>query len=159
VDIAWPRRRLGEFFTSKYDWDVLAARSVWAFGPSRAGPNILLDDTLPTDVDKGLLAAVRDSVVQVGTWRACACMLPSSLCGLLLVGVLLSVHWNVTQDGGSCVLRPALCLCFCLMLLSRYRCGCVLSLGWSETGGQRCFAGPPAQRPPLTSHTPATGDR
>ena len=66
VDIAWPRRRLGEFFTSKYDWDVLAARSVWAFGPSRAGPNILLDDTLPTDVDKGLLAAVRDSVVQVG---------------------------------------------------------------------------------------------
>ena len=79
MDIAWPRRRLGEFFTSKYDWDVLAARSVWAFGPSRAGPNILLDDTLPTDVDKGLLAAVRDSVVQVGEshWvhaRICSCM-------------------------------------------------------------------------------------
>lgn len=67
VDISWPRRRLGEFFTTRYDWDVLAARSVWAFGPQRAGPNILMDDTLPTDVDKSLLSAVRDSVVQVGT--------------------------------------------------------------------------------------------
>lgn len=66
VDISWPRRRLGEFFTTRYDWDVLAARSVWAFGPQRAGPNILMDDTLPTDVDKSLLSAVRDSVVQVG---------------------------------------------------------------------------------------------
>ena len=69
VDIAWPRRRLGEFFTANYDWDVLAARSVWAFGPSRQGPNILMDDTLPTDVDKKLLGAVKDSVVQVSrTW-------------------------------------------------------------------------------------------
>ena len=65
VDISWPRRRLGDFFTANYDWDVLAARSVWAFGPSRQGPNILMDDTLPTDVDKKLLGAVKDSVVQV----------------------------------------------------------------------------------------------
>ena len=64
VDIGWPRRRLGEFFTSRYDWDVLAARSVWAFGPARQGPNVLMDDTLPTDVDKALLGAVRESVVQ-----------------------------------------------------------------------------------------------
>jgi U5 small nuclear ribonucleoprotein component len=35
VDINWPRKRLGEFFQSKYDWDLLAARSVWAFGPER----------------------------------------------------------------------------------------------------------------------------
>lgn len=28
------------------------------------GPNVLLDDTLPTEVDKGLLGAVKDSVVQ-----------------------------------------------------------------------------------------------
>ena len=69
VDIAWPRRRLGEFFTANYDWDVLAARSVWAFGPSRQGPNILMDDTLPTDVDKKLLGAVKDSVVQVSLTR------------------------------------------------------------------------------------------
>jgi len=41
---------------------------VWAFGPSADGPNVLLDDTLSTDVDKGLLNAIRDSVVQVGWW-------------------------------------------------------------------------------------------
>ena len=72
VDISWPRRRLGEFFTANYDWDVLAARSVWAFGPSRQGPNILMDDTLPTDVDKKLLGAVKDSVVQVSLHQAAA---------------------------------------------------------------------------------------
>ena len=44
---------------------MLAARSIWAFGPDATGPNILVDDTLSAEVDKGLLGAVRDSVVQV----------------------------------------------------------------------------------------------
>ncbi|CAB3978299.1 116 kDa U5 small nuclear ribonucleo component-like [Paramuricea clavata] len=30
------RKRLGEFFQTKYDWDLLAARSIWAFGPIRS---------------------------------------------------------------------------------------------------------------------------
>jgi hypothetical protein len=38
---------------------------VWAFGPTVDGPNLLLDDTLAGEVDKGLLGAVRDSIVQV----------------------------------------------------------------------------------------------
>ena len=29
VDIRWERKRLGEFFQKRYDWDLLAARSVW----------------------------------------------------------------------------------------------------------------------------------
>jgi U5 small nuclear ribonucleoprotein component len=41
---------------------------VWAFGPERDGPNILLDDTLPSEVDRGLLSAVRDSIVQGFQW-------------------------------------------------------------------------------------------
>ncbi|KAK2147140.1 hypothetical protein LSH36_568g02003 [Paralvinella palmiformis] len=45
VQITWPRKRLGEFFQNKYDWDLLAARSIWAFGPDTTGPNILVDDT------------------------------------------------------------------------------------------------------------------
>lgn len=44
------RKRLGEFFQTKYDWDLLAARSIWAFGPENTGPNILVDDTLPSEV-------------------------------------------------------------------------------------------------------------
>jgi U5 small nuclear ribonucleoprotein component len=64
VSLDWPRKRLGDFFQTKYDWDLLAARSIWAFGPDKQGPNILLDDTLPSEVDKGLLNSVKDSIVQ-----------------------------------------------------------------------------------------------
>ena len=61
---------MGDFFTSRYDWDLLAARSVWAFGPEDAGPNVLIDDTLPGEVDKSLLAAIRTSVVQGFQWAS-----------------------------------------------------------------------------------------
>ena len=44
------RKKIGEFFQTKYDWDLLAARSIWAFGPENTGPNILVDDTLPSEV-------------------------------------------------------------------------------------------------------------
>jgi U5 small nuclear ribonucleoprotein component len=40
----------GKFFQEKYQWDLLASRSIWAFGPDENGPNILLDDTLPSQV-------------------------------------------------------------------------------------------------------------
>ena len=65
VEIAWSKKRQGEFFRDKYEWDVLASRSVWAFGPDKQGPNILMDDTLSSEVDKGLLGAVRESIIQV----------------------------------------------------------------------------------------------
>uniref|UniRef100_M4B206 Tr-type G domain-containing protein n=1 Tax=Hyaloperonospora arabidopsidis (strain Emoy2) TaxID=559515 RepID=M4B206_HYAAE len=53
---------------TKYKWDALAARSVWAFGPSSNGPNVLLDDTLPTEVDKSSLNMIKDSIVQGFQW-------------------------------------------------------------------------------------------
>lgn len=68
VHISWNKRRLGEFFQTKYDWDLLAARSIWAFGPDPVGPNILVDDTLPSEVDKSLLNSVKDSIVQGFQW-------------------------------------------------------------------------------------------
>ena len=55
VQISWPRKKLGEFFQTKYEWDILAARSIWAFGPDATGPNILVDDTLPSEVSKDLI--------------------------------------------------------------------------------------------------------
>nr|VDD53805.1 unnamed protein product [Brassica oleracea] len=70
VSIDWNRKQLGDFFKTKYDWDLLAARSIWAFGPDKQGPNILLDDTLPTEVDKNLMMAVKDSIVQGFQWGA-----------------------------------------------------------------------------------------
>lgn len=37
VQISWNKKKLGEFFQTKYDWDLLAARSIWAFGPDSTG--------------------------------------------------------------------------------------------------------------------------
>lgn len=68
VQIGWSKKKIGEFFQTKYDWDLLAARSIWAFGPENTGPNILVDDTLPSEVDKSLLGSVKDSIVQGFQW-------------------------------------------------------------------------------------------
>ncbi len=68
VNIHWDKKTIGDFFRSKYDWDLLAARSVWAFGPDDQGPNILMDDTLSSEVNKKLLGTVRESVVQGFKW-------------------------------------------------------------------------------------------
>ena len=58
--MGWSKKRIGEFFQTKYEWDVLAARSIWAFGPDVRGPNILVDDTLPSEVGVGTV----DSTVE-----------------------------------------------------------------------------------------------
>jgi U5 small nuclear ribonucleoprotein component len=68
VSIKDPIRKVAQFFEEKYDWDKLAARSIWAFGPDETGPNILQDDTLPSQVDKKLLGTVRDSIIQGFSW-------------------------------------------------------------------------------------------
>jgi U5 small nuclear ribonucleoprotein component len=50
VHMRMPAKDRGKFFEEKYQWDLLASRSIWAFGPDENGPNILLDDTLPSQV-------------------------------------------------------------------------------------------------------------
>lgn len=37
-------------YFKEYQWDILATRSIWAFGPAENGPNILVNDTLPAQV-------------------------------------------------------------------------------------------------------------
>lgn len=68
VNLGMDKKAVGDFFRSKYDWDLLAARSIWAFGPTDSGANILLDDTLPSEVDKGMLNTVRESIIQGFRW-------------------------------------------------------------------------------------------
>lgn len=68
VQSSWDNKDLGEFFRSKYEWDLFAARSIWAFGPESNGPNILVDDTLPSEVDKTLLNSVKPSIIQGFQW-------------------------------------------------------------------------------------------
>ncbi|KAJ3482949.1 hypothetical protein NLI96_g6640 [Meripilus lineatus] len=64
-----PKER-GTFFQDKYQWDLLASRSIWAFGPDDNGANILLDDTLPSQIDKKLLGTVKEHIKQGFQWGA-----------------------------------------------------------------------------------------
>lgn len=68
LDISMPPKVLGKVLQEKYGWDLLASRSVWAFGPDARGANILVDDTLPSEVDKKLLYSVKESISQGFQW-------------------------------------------------------------------------------------------
>ena len=58
----------GKFFENKYQWDLLASRNIWAFGPDDNGPNVLVNDTLPSEVDTKLLGSARESIKQGFQW-------------------------------------------------------------------------------------------
>lgn len=68
VNIKDPVRKVGKFFEENYGYDLLASRNIWAFGPDDRGPNILQNDTLPSDVDQKVLRGVRDAVKQGFSW-------------------------------------------------------------------------------------------
>ncbi|GAA5977414.1 hypothetical protein JCM10908_004971 [Rhodotorula pacifica] len=68
ISIRLPPKQLGQHFQTNYGWDLLASRSIWAFGPDDQGPNLLMDDTLPSDVDKKLLYSVKESIKQGFQW-------------------------------------------------------------------------------------------
>ncbi|GKY98863.1 hypothetical protein MPSEU_000842300 [Mayamaea pseudoterrestris] len=69
VNPNWEKKKLGRFFQTQYNWDLLSSRSVWAFGDSpRYGTNLLMDDTLPGEVDKQLLNSCKSSIVQGFQW-------------------------------------------------------------------------------------------
>lgn len=68
VTMRMTAKERGKFFEDKYQWDLLASRSIWAFGPDDVGPNILLDDTLPSQVDKKMLGTVKEHIKQGFQW-------------------------------------------------------------------------------------------
>lgn len=68
VNIKDPVRKVGKFFEENYGYDLLASRNIWAFGPDDMGPNILQNDTLPSEVDPKLLKSVRDTIRQGFSW-------------------------------------------------------------------------------------------
>lgn len=68
IVLEWGPKKLSKYLHDKYDWDLLAGRSIWAFGPDDMGPNVLMDDTLPDEVDKKLLLTVKESIKQGFQW-------------------------------------------------------------------------------------------
>lgn len=65
IDLTWAPSTVKNFFTQEYKWDILAAQSVWAFGPENFGPNAFINDTLENDAT---LLEARDSIVQGFRW-------------------------------------------------------------------------------------------
>ncbi|PRW60836.1 116 kDa U5 small nuclear ribonucleo component-like isoform A [Chlorella sorokiniana] len=122
VSMEWSRKELGAFFQQKYDWDLLAARSIWAFGPDRNGPNILLDDTLPSEVDKSLLAAVRESIVQGFQWGAREgplCDEPMRNCKFKILDA--TIAKEPLHRGGGQVIPTARRVCYSAFLMATPR--------------------------------------
>jgi U5 small nuclear ribonucleoprotein component len=68
LDIQSSSKLLAQQFSTKYGWDLLASRNIWAFGPDDYGANVLVNDSLPAETDKKLLSAIRDSVRQGFQW-------------------------------------------------------------------------------------------
>lgn len=68
ITIDAPKKVMADYFSSNYGWDILASRNIWAFGPDDAGPNVLVNDTLPSEVDEKLLKYVKDSIRQGFQW-------------------------------------------------------------------------------------------
>ncbi|KAF1809661.1 P-loop containing nucleoside triphosphate hydrolase protein [Eremomyces bilateralis CBS 781.70] len=70
VNIKDPIRKVAKFFEDHYGYDLIDSRNIWAFGPDDMGPNILQNDTLPSDVDQKLLRGVRETIRQGFSWAA-----------------------------------------------------------------------------------------
>lgn len=62
------QRDIDKFFKRRYNWDDLACRSIWAFGPETNSTNILFNDTLPYEVDARILEEVKAPIVQAFHW-------------------------------------------------------------------------------------------
>lgn len=62
------QQHIDKFFKRRYNWDDLACRSIWAFGPETNSTNILFNDTLPYEVDPKLLDQVKAPIVQAFQW-------------------------------------------------------------------------------------------
>ncbi|KAK1442820.1 translation elongation factor-related protein [Babesia gibsoni] len=68
IDPSMDTKEMESLFMNQYNWDILAAKSIWCFGPDNKGPNILLDDILPSNPVKGSVAAVKASLIQGFNW-------------------------------------------------------------------------------------------
>eukprot|EP00727_Mastigamoeba_balamuthi_P012973 m51a1_g8299 putative 116 kda u5 small nuclear ribonucleoprotein component-like (1011) ;mRNA; r:34797-38622 len=118
----WDAKRLEAHLQHKYGWDLLAARSFWAFGPDAQGPNALLDDSLPTEVDKKALSTIRSYVVQGfrwGTREGPLCEEPIRGVKFKLLGASLAAEEQ--QRGGVQIIPTARRVCYSAFLMATPR--------------------------------------
>ncbi|KAF2772093.1 P-loop containing nucleoside triphosphate hydrolase protein [Teratosphaeria nubilosa] len=122
VSIRDPIRQVGKFFEDKYGYDLLASRNIWAFGPDDTGPNILQNDTLPSDVDQKILRSVRDTIKQGFAWatrEGPLCEEPIRNAKFKLTDVLLAP--DAIARGGGQIIPTARRACYSAFLMASPR--------------------------------------
>ncbi|KAG8810977.1 U5 small nuclear ribonucleoprotein component [Serendipita sp. 399] len=112
----------GNFFQEHYQWDLLASRSIWAFGPDESGPNILVDDTIPGEIDKKTLNLVKEHVRQGFQWGT----REGPLCDEPMRGVKFRILGASLADepiyrGGGQIVPTARRVCYSSFLLATPR--------------------------------------
>lgn len=122
VNMRMTNKERGKFFESKYQWDLLASRNIWAFGPEENGPNVLINDTLPSEVDTKLLSSVRDSIKQGFQWGT----REGPLCDEPIRGVKFRIlDASLAQEpiyrGGGQIIPTARRVCYSSFLLATPR--------------------------------------
>ncbi|WVW84568.1 hypothetical protein I302_106602 [Kwoniella bestiolae CBS 10118] len=122
VTMRMTNKERGKFFESKYQWDLLASRNIWAFGPEENGANVLVNDTLPSEVDTKLLSSVRESVKQGFQWGT----REGPLCDEPIRGVKFRIlDANLAQEpiyrGGGQIIPTARRVCYSSFLLATPR--------------------------------------
>ena len=58
------------FVEEKFDWDELASTNIWQFGPESTGPNVLINDTLVSDLNQRDLERIKPSLIQGFKWSS-----------------------------------------------------------------------------------------
>lgn len=122
VNINWPVKDLGQYFQKNYDWDLLASRSIWAFGPDEFGCNILQDDTISSEVDKTLLNSVKESIKQGFQWSTREGPLCEENIRLTKFRILdVSLAQEAISRGGGQIIPTARRACYSAFLLATPR--------------------------------------
>ncbi|WOO77859.1 U5 small nuclear ribonucleoprotein component [Vanrija pseudolonga] len=121
VTMKMTNKERGKFFEQNYGWDLLASRNIWAFGPDDNGPNVLVNDTLPSEVDTKALTTIRESVKQGFKWGT----REGPLCEEPIRGVKFRLLDATIADsanrGGGQVIPAARRVCYSSFLLASPR--------------------------------------
>ncbi|KAI3640514.1 hypothetical protein MIR68_001392 [Amoeboaphelidium protococcarum] len=71
IDLRMNKKELRKLLENKYGWDKLMSRNIIAFGPENGRPtNVLINDTIPEDVDQELLLSIINDL-KLGFQWAC----------------------------------------------------------------------------------------
>lgn len=122
ISLESDQRDIDKFFKKRYDWDDLVCRSIWAFGPETNSTNVLLNDTLPYEVDEKLLEEVKAPIVQAFQWTT----REGPLCEEPIRGVKFKlVHSEIAQEpiyrGGGQIIPTARKVAFLSFLMAEPR--------------------------------------